>query len=314
MQKMTSKERMLIAMRNGKPDMVPVAPDISNMIPCKLTGKPFWDIYLVEDPIAEAGPYTRLARSYLSAMKSFGFDGWDSEILSLKQADKTEYEKPPYNAGDKPKKMISISYMCTLRVTVKCGSEAVIKEDVGFGNGVAGATAYGIGSCIELASKEAVTDALKRCMRYYGNKFGLTLYDKDVNLIDLDQFETSKIVTEEQLKDLRDLYDERDIDDAWVMAGLKAENYTGETLEEMRQDWYQMIFGLTQRYKIDEINAKNYDADIKNVIKLMKESANMNMLKALFKEAWQKTTAQDDKEKQAECQKLYEKLKKEFEK
>ncbi len=43
---MTSKQRMLIAMKGGRPDCVPVAPDISNMIPCRLTGKPFWDIYL----------------------------------------------------------------------------------------------------------------------------------------------------------------------------------------------------------------------------------------------------------------------------
>ena len=39
---MTSKERMLTALQNGKPDRVPVAPDIFNMIPCKLTGRPYW--------------------------------------------------------------------------------------------------------------------------------------------------------------------------------------------------------------------------------------------------------------------------------
>lgn len=246
------------------------------------------------------------------ANRIFGFEGWDSEILSLKQADKTEYEKPPYKAGQEPKKMVSISYMCTLRVTVKANGETVTKEDVGFGNGVAGHNAYGIGSCIELASKEAVTDALKRCMRYFGNKFGLTLYDKDVNLLDSDQFEMSKTVTEEQLTELRTLYKERDIDDEWVMLALKAENYAGK-LEEMRQDWYQLIFDITYKYKLDEINAKAYEADFKKVMKLMKESANMNMLKALFKEAWTKTTAQNDKEKQLECQKLYEELKKGFE-
>ena len=27
---------------------MPVAPDISNMIPAKLTGLPFWDLYLYE--------------------------------------------------------------------------------------------------------------------------------------------------------------------------------------------------------------------------------------------------------------------------
>jgi uroporphyrinogen decarboxylase len=64
----TSKQRMLTAMTGGVPDMVPVAPDVSNMIPCKLTGKPFWDIYLYEDP--------PLWRAYLEAVRRFGFDGW----------------------------------------------------------------------------------------------------------------------------------------------------------------------------------------------------------------------------------------------
>ena len=247
------------------------------------------------------------------ANRIFGFDGWDSEILSLQQADKTEYEKPAYNAGDKPKQMVSISYLCKLRVTIKAGDTTVVREDVGFGNGVAGATAYGIGSCIELASKEAVTDALKRCMRYYGDKFGLSLYDKENILIDSDQFEMSKPVTEEELKELRGMYELRDIDDEWVLTALKAESYPNETLEEMRRDWYDLIISIVKKYKAEEIEKANYTVDIEKVMKLMGESANMNMLKELFKEAWNKTTAQDDKEKQAECQKLYEKMKKEFE-
>ena len=65
---MTSKERMLAAMRNEQPDMVPVAPDISNMIPCRLTGKPFWDVYYNQDP--------SLWRAYIDAVEYFEMDGW----------------------------------------------------------------------------------------------------------------------------------------------------------------------------------------------------------------------------------------------
>ncbi len=65
---MTSKERMVGAMRNEQPDMVPVAPDISNMIPCRLTGKPFWDIYYNQNP--------PLWRAYLEAVRYFEMDGW----------------------------------------------------------------------------------------------------------------------------------------------------------------------------------------------------------------------------------------------
>jgi uroporphyrinogen decarboxylase len=69
---MTSRERMLIAMRNGQPDCVPVAPDTSNMIPCRLTGKPFWDIYLWQDP--------PLWQAYIDCAKRFGFDGWQPAV------------------------------------------------------------------------------------------------------------------------------------------------------------------------------------------------------------------------------------------
>ncbi len=65
---MTPRERMLIALAGGQADCVPVAPDISNMIPCRLTGKPFWDIYLYQDP--------PLWQAYIQAVRHFGFDGW----------------------------------------------------------------------------------------------------------------------------------------------------------------------------------------------------------------------------------------------
>ena len=65
---MTPRQRMMAAMANREPDRVPVAPDMSNMIPCRLTGKPFWDIYLYDDP--------PLWRAYIDAVRHFGFDGW----------------------------------------------------------------------------------------------------------------------------------------------------------------------------------------------------------------------------------------------
>ena len=68
MTKMTSRERMLTAMGGGIPDRCPVAPDISNMIPAKLTGRPFWDIYYRNDP--------PLWSAYLDALKRYKFDGW----------------------------------------------------------------------------------------------------------------------------------------------------------------------------------------------------------------------------------------------
>jgi len=60
---MTSRERLIRTLRGEVPDCMPVAPDFSNMIPARLTGKPFWDIYLYQDPpIWEA--YIRCARHF----------------------------------------------------------------------------------------------------------------------------------------------------------------------------------------------------------------------------------------------------------
>jgi len=47
---MTSRERIQTVLRGEIPDCVPVAPDFSNMIPARMTGKPFWDLYLYNDP------------------------------------------------------------------------------------------------------------------------------------------------------------------------------------------------------------------------------------------------------------------------
>ena len=64
---------MLTVLRGEIPDCVPVSPDFSNMIPCRLTGKPFWDIYLFRDP--------PLWKAYLDAAKRFdndvGFELYD---------------------------------------------------------------------------------------------------------------------------------------------------------------------------------------------------------------------------------------------
>jgi DNA recombination protein Rad52 len=61
---------------------------------------------------------------------------------------------------------------CTMRVTLKDGS---YKEDVGYGfiqNAPSQGTAF------EKCRKEASTDALKRCLRLFGNSTGNCLYDK----------------------------------------------------------------------------------------------------------------------------------------
>jgi uroporphyrinogen decarboxylase len=64
---MTYRERLKIVMAGEIPDRVPVCPDISNMVPAQMTGKPFWDVYVKEDP--------PLWKAYIDAVKFFGIDG-----------------------------------------------------------------------------------------------------------------------------------------------------------------------------------------------------------------------------------------------
>lgn len=71
METMTPRERMIAAIKNQVPDRVPVAPDMSNMIPCRLTGKPFWEVYYFGEP--------PLWQAYIDAVRHFGIDGWFTE-------------------------------------------------------------------------------------------------------------------------------------------------------------------------------------------------------------------------------------------
>ena len=63
----TSKSRLKTVLSGEIPDCVPVCPDTSNMIPARMTGKPFWDIYLRQDP--------PIWKAYIDAVKFFGYDG-----------------------------------------------------------------------------------------------------------------------------------------------------------------------------------------------------------------------------------------------
>lgn len=63
---MTSRERLTAVLNRRLPDSVPVAPDTSNMIPARLTGKPFWDLYLYQDP--------PIWMAYIDCVRRFGFD------------------------------------------------------------------------------------------------------------------------------------------------------------------------------------------------------------------------------------------------
>jgi len=85
---MTPKQRFLAALRRQVPDCVPASPDMSNMIPAKLTGKPFWDVYLHRDP--------PLHIAYLEVLKKYRHEGgWevDPGLDCSYQHDRREFKQ-----------------------------------------------------------------------------------------------------------------------------------------------------------------------------------------------------------------------------
>jgi len=74
---MTSRERFLTAMRNGVPDRVPAAPDISMYVPMRFSGcaaEDFW-----------TGPRGGIPHweAYLNAADRYGLDAWTAPVLGL---------------------------------------------------------------------------------------------------------------------------------------------------------------------------------------------------------------------------------------
>ena len=101
-----------------------------------------------------------------TANKVFGFGNWDYAISSLLEVSQ-ELNQNQNNI---------VCYKAVIKLTIKDENhnKSISREDVGFGTGVAKTLA----DAHEGAAKEAVTDALKRALRSFGNQFGNSLYDK----------------------------------------------------------------------------------------------------------------------------------------
>lgn len=81
---MTSRERLKTVLSGKIPDCVPVAPDFSNMIPAKRTGKPFWDLYLYNDP--------PIWEAYIDCAKFFNIDSLMDGYAPLVFPDQSEQQ------------------------------------------------------------------------------------------------------------------------------------------------------------------------------------------------------------------------------
>lgn len=72
---MQPRQRMLTAFARKEADHVPVSPDISAIVPIRLSGRPFDEMFLDGKPhwgYASAS----VAQAYVDTCKHYGFDGW----------------------------------------------------------------------------------------------------------------------------------------------------------------------------------------------------------------------------------------------
>lgn len=96
----------------------------------------------------------------------FGYAGWEREIVHFERV----FEQ---RRGDET----SCGYVCRVKITVLAGRERLVREGTGFGQ----TKARSPGEAHELAIKAAETDATKRALSTFGNRFGLGLYGKEAN-------------------------------------------------------------------------------------------------------------------------------------
>jgi DNA recombination protein Rad52 len=100
------------------------------------------------------------------ANEIFGFDGWSRETVEIKCISERERE-----IGQNKTPGWGVSYITKVRVRVG----DLIREGCGTGHGID----RDLGQAHESALKEAETDAMKRALMTFGNRFGLALYDKE---------------------------------------------------------------------------------------------------------------------------------------
>jgi len=117
----------------------------------------------------------------------FGFDAWDRETVDMRQVHEP-YQTPTYDSNGNQRKDRNgeplttwrVGYMARVRITVRAGDVAIVRDGCGFGSGID----KDLGQAHESALKESETDAMKRALMTFGNPFGLALYDKTQENVD----------------------------------------------------------------------------------------------------------------------------------
>ena len=157
-----------------------------------------------------------------AANEIFGYDSWNRETISCECIAQSERK---IGKGDYQRGGWGVSYNCRVRITVG----DIIREGTGSGHGIDD----DLGQAHESAIKEAETDAMKRALMTFGNKFGLALYDKKQRGVGVDAKDTSP-VQKTGNKDIdKGLFDK-------AMADIQTAN-TVEVLKDAEYVWLQKL-------------------------------------------------------------------------
>ena len=125
------------------------------------------------------GSYIEAWHAQAEANRIFGHGGWCQEVIQSDCVMQTERE-----IGQNKDPGWGVTYTARVRITVGGHVKTiggVVREDFGSGHGYD----RDLGLAHESAIKEAVSDAIKRALKSFGNPFGLALYDKEqTNVVD----------------------------------------------------------------------------------------------------------------------------------
>jgi len=113
---------------------------------------------------------------------------WTGEIVDLRKISEEEFTK-------KGKTYYAINFICRYKIIVN----GETNEDVGFGSSTQGNKS----SATETAVLSAVSDAIKRSLRHYGNQFGLSLYAEHQEVNDKSSSKSSNETIEVTEKAIR---------------------------------------------------------------------------------------------------------------
>lgn len=180
------------------------------------------------------GDYIEGWHAMAEANRIFGFGEWDYILKDVKCV-----SEKPRKIGKEPntKDGWGVSYVAT--VTVLVGQAK--REDVGAGHG------YDVdcGLAHESAIKEAVTDALKRALRSFGNPFGLALYDKTRENVGIDLPPFDAVAAHDRIaRKLEGVRSMADLADAW-----KSEAQTITEVTKARADLGASLTTIKDRLK-----------------------------------------------------------------